>query len=199
MNRTANKDKKTETCQRCQGSNYVLKNLKGNLNATSCRCFQCEHCNGNGHCYEEDELGRSIVSECACAEFKKRLHFLNEAGIPGKFLTTTFESFQASSKKSEMSKNFAKTVAIDFVNNFGANNRGLVFAGGPGKGKTHLAIATVKALILKKGVDCKFVDFLSQNGSQKAPTNHTKPHKITRNHTKIRQNHTKILHKVTQK
>ena len=34
-----------------------------------------------------------------------------------------------------------------------------MFTGGPGTGKTHLAIATVKALILDMGVYCKFVDF----------------------------------------
>ncbi|NIP99089.1 MAG: ATP-binding protein, partial [Nitrospinaceae bacterium] len=37
--------------------------------------------------------------------------------------------------------------------------RGLVFMGDPGLGKTHLAVAILKALILQGGLDCKFVDF----------------------------------------
>ncbi len=159
MNQIGKNNKKPKTCQHCHGTHSVLTNSKGNLKTSLCRCFQCELCNGDGRCFEEDDLGRSIVTECACTEFKRRLHLLNEAGIPGKFLTSTFETFQGSSKKSEMSKNFAKTVAMEFVKNYGKNNRGLVFTGGPGTGKTHLAISTVKSLILDKGVDCKFVDF----------------------------------------
>jgi len=35
----------------------------------------------------------------------------------------------------------------------------LLFMGEPGLGKTHLAVSIIKELILKHGVECKFVDF----------------------------------------
>tara|TARA_B100000686_G_scaffold114515_1_gene122036 strand:- start:9396 stop:10061 length:666 start_codon:yes stop_codon:yes gene_type:complete len=84
---------------------------------------------------------------------------LSACGIPSKFKEATFDSFKTSAKNSERSKNYAKTVAMDFVKNFGNDDRGLVLSGEPGLGKTHLAAAIIKKLIMEKGADCKFVDF----------------------------------------
>ncbi len=41
----------------------------------------------------------------------------------------------------------------------GQYSQGLIFMGEPGLGKTHLAVSIIKELILKHGVECKFVDF----------------------------------------
>ena len=92
-------------------------------------------------------------------DLKKRLRMLSTSGIPAKYMDATFKSFQTSAKNTERSKNYAKTVAMDFVKNYGEQARGLVFTGNPGLGKTHLAVAIVRDLIMEKGEDCKFVDF----------------------------------------
>ncbi|MFQ5673346.1 MAG: ATP-binding protein [Nitrospinales bacterium] len=153
MTRPAVKEK---TCAQCGGSQYVVKNLRGLLQAAPCSCFHCDLCGGDGRVFGEDETGRSFVRECQCAGFRKRARLLSEAGIPGKFLNASLENYETGYHRST---GFAKTVAQNFVKDFGKSERGLVFMGGPGLGKTHLAVAIIKSLILEKSVDCKFVDF----------------------------------------
>ncbi|MBI4389094.1 MAG: ATP-binding protein [Nitrospinae bacterium] len=152
---------KTETCPHCRGTHYRLANAQGMLNASVCECFRCERCNGDGRVYFLDEKGFSYVRDCQCADFKKRLQLLNRAGIPGKFLNVSFETYFTNPPHHETQKT-AKSRAIDFVKDFGAagkTNFGLVFMGDAGTGKTHLAVSVIKALTLEKGVECKFVDF----------------------------------------
>ena len=151
---------KTEKCSKCQGSYFQLASENGLLQGNPCECFHCEHCNGRGHIYSRDDKGLSYVQECKCAELKKRLKKLNHAGIPGKFALASLENFSTQPPCTQSQK-LAKTRAVDFVENFSKPeaNRGLLFMGAPGLGKTHLATAIIKALILGKGVNCKFVDF----------------------------------------
>jgi DNA replication protein DnaC len=47
----------------------------------------------------------------------------------------------------------------DFNQTLQETQRGLLFTGGPGLGKTHLVVSILKKLILEEGVDGKFVDF----------------------------------------
>ncbi|MEC7641096.1 MAG: ATP-binding protein [Nitrospinota bacterium] len=148
---------KEKTCTQCGGSQYTFKNSRGFLKASICKCFHCERCDGSGRIFGEDETGHSIVRECQCAGFRSSLPLLSNAGIPGKFLNSIFDNFKTKGLHSSIG--LAKTLAENFVKDFGQTDRGLVFTGGPGLGKTHLAIAIIKALILEKGVDCKFVDF----------------------------------------
>jgi len=153
MTRPAVKEK---TCAQCGGSQYVVKNRHGLLQAAPCSCFHCERCDGSGRVFGEDATGRSVVRECRCAGFRKRAQLLSAAGIPGKFLDASFANYETGFHRS---MGLSKTVALDFVRDFGKSERGLVFMGGPGLGKTHLAVAIIKSLMLEKAVDCKFVDF----------------------------------------
>lgn len=150
---------KTQPCPKCDGNKYSVTNKRGFLKASLCKCFHCEKCDGGGRIYEENEKGISSVRNCECSRFKKRVAMLNEAGIPGKFLNSTFDGPTGYSAIKRPSLELAKTKAKDYVEDFGKSNRGLVFMGGPGLGKTHLVVVVIKALILEKGVDCKFVDF----------------------------------------
>lgn len=150
---------KKAVCTQCGGSHYILANQKGFLKASPCACHHCELCNGSGKIYSENDKGLAFVRPCGCAALKKRLDMLSDAGIPAKFISATLDSYETEGGVHHPSQNRAKTVAVDFVKDFEKSNRGLVFMGGPGLGKTHLAVAIIRSLILEKGADCKFVDF----------------------------------------
>jgi DNA replication protein DnaC len=146
---------KKTICARCNGDRYCLAGGKGGWRL--CDCFQCDQCNGGGYVYNLDDKGLSYASACECARFKNKLKKLNQSGIPEKFARVSFESYSAPGHPSQK---LAKTRAMDFVADFSpSSSRGLLFMGEPGLGKTHLAIALIKSLIMEKGVDCKFVDF----------------------------------------
>lgn len=129
------------------------------MHAALCECFRCEKCGGTGRVFTQDDKGLAFYSDCECARFKKRLRLLSETGIPAKFSHAEFDTYM----KAHPSQGTAKRKAMDFVKDLLSSkesfNRGLVFMGPPGLGKTHLAVSILKALVLQGGVDCKFVDF----------------------------------------
>jgi len=146
---------KVDLCPECRGSHYVLQNREGRVHGELCACFKCPECEGRGHVFIEDETGISSLRECACAGLVQRLKKLNEAGIPGKFSGTQLATYQPI----VASQKIALRIAKDYVQEYGNSAQGLLFMGRPGLGKTHLAVAVIKDLILDKGMDCKFVDF----------------------------------------
>lgn len=146
---------KTSVCRKCQGNNYVLTKIKGKVQADFCECFHCDRCAGEGRIYVEDEKGISSVKDCECARLGQRLKKLGEVGIPGKYVGSWLGSYHPD----EGTQKLALRKSKDFVKDFGKSNKGLIFMGRPGVGKTHLAVSIIKALIMEKSVDCKFVDF----------------------------------------
>ncbi len=169
--------KQTQLCEKCRGSYYVLTNKDGHVHGDLCSCFQCPECQGRGHIYIEDATGISSLRECVCAGLVRRLKKLSDAGIPGKFSATHFGTYQGI----DASQKLALRMAKDFVQDYCGQAQGLLFMGRPGLGKTHLAVAVIKDLMLDKGADCKFVDFFqllsdirfgySQNLSEQAIIN----------------------------
>ena len=147
-------------CSTCRDLQYVMSNLKGKVQAKACKCFNCEACQGTGRILQEDAEGISRIRECKCAEFNKRLKLFNHAGIPGKFVHEGLDNYEVArhrSLKDALSR--SRTFIKEFVQMKGQYSQGLLFMGEPGLGKTHLAVSIIKELILKHGVECKFVDF----------------------------------------
>jgi DNA replication protein DnaC len=147
--------KKTSFCKKCQGKQYVLTISQGKMRAGFCECFNCDSCNGEGRIYVEDENGVSSVKDCECKSFEKSLKKLDQVGIPGKYVGTWLETYHPD----EGTQKLALLKSKDFLKDFGKTNKGLIFMGRPGVGKTHLAVSIIKALSIEKDIDCKFVDF----------------------------------------
>ena len=164
---TATKIKITSACSVCQSKGYVLENKSGRLHAEACECFHCEDCDGSGKRFSQDDRGQSYLVPCKCADFRRKLHLINESGVPGKFVDADLENYETN-KPVHPSQKRAKSRAKDFLKDFGKKGknpqRGLAFVGGPGLGKTHLVSAIVKSLILDQGIDCRFVDFFQLLG-----------------------------------
>jgi len=136
-----------------------LSNRKGRMCVDICACFQCEICDGEGKVFSENEKGIAYLTDCACAALKKRWHVVEDAGIPGKFVDADFDSYIKHHRSQGIAKRVAEDFVVDFIKSKKDFNRGLIFMGAPGLGKTHLAVAIVKRLGFDEGVHCRFVDF----------------------------------------
>ena len=149
-------------CSTCRDLQYVVFNLKGKVQAKACKCFDCKSCQGTGRILQEDADGISRIRECQCADFSKKLKIFNHAGIPGKFVHEGLDNYEVGTLRHRSLKDAltrSRTFIKEFIQMKGQYSQGLIFMGEPGLGKTHLAVSIIKELILKHGVECKFVDF----------------------------------------
>lgn len=152
------------TCSTCRDHQYVVFNKKGKVQAEACKCYACESCQGTGRIFGEDSDGISRIRECQCADFNKKIKLFNHAGIPGKFLYESLDNFEVPPlplrhRTQKDALTHSRTFIKEFIQMKGQYSQGLIFMGDPGLGKTHLAVSIIKELILKHGVECKFVDF----------------------------------------
>ncbi|HVW07437.1 MAG TPA: ATP-binding protein [Bryobacteraceae bacterium] len=113
----------------------------------------CPDCNGTGwKIVERDEI--SGARRCGCVAAERAGRLFEEAGIPGLYDGASFENFVP---RDELMNVF--TMVRGFVRDFpNASRPGLLLMGDPGTGKTHLAVAALRA-ILAKGFEGMFVDY----------------------------------------
>lgn len=121
----------------------------------------CAHCGGTGFVILET-AGAVRARPCACRSAPRARpagvpEFLEAARIPGRYHDCEFENFAAYGPH-QMSLQGARTRAGRFAEEYPLSDRGLLFMGPPGVGKTHLAVATLRRLAIDKGVACLFCD-----------------------------------------
>lgn len=117
----------------------------------------CTECFGTGT--KLDPVKGAMVCHCRRHERLKRL--LAGARIPRRYAECTFENFKCPPGSSQ---DRALILAQRFVNEYPAVDRGLLFMGPAGVGKTHLAVAIIKKLTEKgfASVFCEFGALLKQ-------------------------------------
>lgn len=115
---------------------------------------QCPQCRNSGWVVTiEDSVER--VQPCPdCRTAARASTLLTRAGIPPRFADSSFSNYKF---KESRSQETALKRAIEYVEFF-PKNRGLLFVGPPGVGKTHLSVAILRELITSKGVHGLFVD-----------------------------------------
>ena len=127
----------------------------------------CPHCDGTGWRLAVTD-GVEAVRRCECAQGRLRRRLLEAAGIPARYEHCTLHSFDPMWPQ-EKTPGMARSSTLprahrkvrEFVDLFPHVDRGLLLMGPVGTGKTHLAVAALRALIEDKGVRGRFTDFTS--------------------------------------
>jgi DNA replication protein DnaC len=115
----------------------------------------CEKCGGTGWIIVE-RASISGAERCACLTEGRAERLEERSQIPPLYRNASFENFKTEGVqelKSVMSavKNYADTFPV-------GPNPGLLLIGGPGTGKTHLAVAALRR-IMEKGHEGVFTDY----------------------------------------
>jgi len=115
----------------------------------------CPQCEGTGwKPIEVDGIRR--VARCDCYNELREEFLLEHARIPERYQNCAFENFDI--RQNNQSLRWAKLTAEKFVKEY-PTDFGLLFVGPTGVGKTHLAVAVLRGLILDNAVECLFYDF----------------------------------------
>jgi DNA replication protein DnaC len=114
----------------------------------------CQFCFGTGTRLEADREGVRGAVICECRRTNSGARLLDAARIPPRFRECNFHNYYPKND----SQYFAHSFASRLVEDYPAVDGGLLFMGSVGVGKTHLAIAVLKDLIEKKGVNCLFYE-----------------------------------------
>jgi DNA replication protein DnaC len=110
----------------------------------------CPHCFGSGM---EVVAGRG-AKRCRCREENPQSKLLEAARIPRRYAHCSFQNFKQNTGSRMKAFNYAFELALKYP----AVDRGLLFTGPVGVGKTHLAVAIMNGLT-EKGISCLFYEF----------------------------------------
>jgi DNA replication protein DnaC len=113
----------------------------------------CPLCDDTGWRPVEESGVRRVV-RCECWKQSTSERRLTEAHIPKRYQHCTIEKLRVYNE----SLSEAVHSAARFVNAYPAVDRGLLFLGHAGVGKTHLAVAILRAVIQNTGVPGLFFD-----------------------------------------
>jgi DNA replication protein DnaC len=122
----------------------------------------CTLCGDTGLQIVERSDGSRAARDCACRIERRISRRLAQANIPARFNACTLESFRTDHEaEEEHYLSIARFKARKFVETFapGSTETGILFTGSIGVGKTHLAVAILKALIEQRGVNGVFYEY----------------------------------------
>lgn len=128
--------------------------------AESGQAEECPICGGTGWKLVE-RAGLSGVERCACAERARSDGLKRNSGIPLNYTRASLDNFQIPQDNPLARAGLGKVMleVRAFVREYPLGERpGLLLSGGTGTGKTHLAVAALKALI-DKGYEGLFFDY----------------------------------------
>ncbi|HEY0545327.1 MAG TPA: ATP-binding protein [Pyrinomonadaceae bacterium] len=115
----------------------------------------CPACYGTGM---EVVAGRG-ARPCHCRKQEQRAKWLESARIPRRYEKCSFQNFYPTQGKFYTIQLNAFKYAFTLAREYPAVDRGLLFMGPVGVGKTHLSVAILRELIEKKGMTCLFYEF----------------------------------------
>ncbi len=122
----------------------------------------CPHCEGTGW-RPVETAGVRRVARCECEKLQQSESLLKAAQIPRRYEHCAFENFdiRKDSRTGQHNRSLvaAKLYSQKLVEEY-PTDFGLLFAGPTGVGKTHLGVAVLRELMVRKNVPCLYYDFL---------------------------------------
>ncbi len=115
-----------------------------------------------------DGAAGSVAVACDCGMQERAGRVMDRARIPKRYEHCDFESYSTdvgSTQQEKLSLQQAKLSAQGFVRDYpGSSEKGLLFMGPSGVGKTHLAVAAAKELIQRghAGLFCDYRELLKE-------------------------------------
>lgn len=115
-----------------------------------------------------DKAGGKVAVACDCGMQDRAERVVERARIPKRYEHCDFESYStdvAATQQHASSLKQAKLLAQGFVRDYpGAAEKGLLFMGRSGVGKTHLAVAALRELIRRghAGLFCDYRELLKE-------------------------------------
>ena len=148
------------TCPHCSGRGYLISRRGERAEAVLCTCAadrSCPVCRDTGWVRDDNDK-RGKLTRCRCKRFEQRLAGFVTAGVPARLASCVFDNFTLDRAKEQRDAyGLAMALAAGFKP--GEVNRGFVLWGDVGRGKTHLLVATLRALSLEMGVRTRFIEF----------------------------------------
>jgi len=115
---------------------------------------ECIDCGDTGLLLTIDSKGNRASRICECQRPKEIGSRLARAGIPANFAAASFSTYFVTPATAHAHRAAARYVE-EFIPK--STTTGLLFTGSVGTGKTHLAVAITRALIMQKGITVAFV------------------------------------------
>ncbi|MEP6900399.1 MAG: ATP-binding protein [Actinomycetota bacterium] len=109
----------------------------------------CPKCYGSGM---EVVPGKG-ARKCECRKQNSHTNLLDKTRIPKRYLDCHFHSYRAMNPSQERAFKYASKLTMEYP----AVERGLLFMGTVGVGKTHLAVSILKGLT-ERGFNCLFYE-----------------------------------------
>lgn len=147
----------TRECAECGSEHMLIRGTADYAQAARCACHcPCPACGDVGHHFECDENGYQIARPCTCLALDRRVAWLNAARLPARYAAASFVSFQAP----DLPRRNARVQASRFASEFEDGDPGILFYGHCGTGKTHLLVAILRHLVVKRGVPVRYIEFM---------------------------------------
>jgi DNA replication protein DnaC len=116
----------------------------------------CPVCGGTGW-KTIDSAKEKRVTRCTCTTKSRAERLLAHAHIPPRYQSCELSTYNADGPQRGVAP--AKIAASRFVEQYPLDKTGVLLIGPSGVGKTHLAVAMLKHLVLNKAILCLFCDY----------------------------------------
>jgi DNA replication protein DnaC len=105
--------------------------------------------------------GDRRATPCDCALQARGKHLLANARIPARYINCELDNYKTTGilRAAEDAKMAAWRFVERYLRNELGDQTGLLFFGGIGRGKTHLAVGIIKQLISRRCIPCLFYDY----------------------------------------